>query len=93
VATKPLSELSRRFAVDEARDQVLADPALTGDQDLGWTLGGPLGHRDQFGHGAAGDDEGGICVHAHVRLQAGDRNGATSNLLTLNTLNRVAVPV
>ena len=76
--------------MDASCDQILADPALAGDQDLGWTLGSALGHREQFGHGAAGDDEGRICVHAHIRLQAGDRNVASRNLLNMNNLDKLA---
>ena len=57
-------------AVDVARDDVLADAALAGDQDLGGALRRPRGHGEQFRHGRAGDDEAWL-----LRGSTGTRGG------------------
>ena len=45
--------------MDVARDHVLADAALAGDQDLGRALRRPRRHGEQVRHGRAGDDDAG----------------------------------
>ena len=48
------------MAMDVSCDQILAHPALAGDQNLARALCGAFGHREQFRHGAAGNDQAGM---------------------------------
>ena len=58
--------------MDEARDEVLADPAFAGDQHLGVAGSDTRGGRSQPVHGRAASDEGGfvdrvvVCGHQNV---------------------------
>ncbi len=52
-----------RVHVDRARDQVLADAAFPGNENLGFAERRTPGHRQHFEHGGAGGDD--------VRLPAG----------------------
>ncbi len=63
--------LAPGVAVHIAGDQVFAHTALAGDENLGATLGGPVGQREELGHASAGDNKGRFGIRMTVTFGLG----------------------
>ena len=84
--------LAGRLVVNESRNHVLAHAALAGNEYLRGALCGPLGNREQFGHGTAGDDGRRYLSAYRLKLQGDDRRAPLSNILNSKDLVKSTAP-